>query len=352
LQAVLQEEYWAHNEPRGPQYMNVNWLGPAIIHFGTEEQKRFFLPKLAAGKMQWAQGFSEPEAGSDLAALRCSAVPDGDDFVVNGQKIWISYGDIADYCFLLCRTDPASSRKEGLSVLLVDLSLPGVERRPISSTLGYHRINELFFDDVYVSRSALLGPQNDGWRVATTALAFERSGSARYARAARTMGLIERRHGHAWDDTRWEQFASLLAFGRATRSDRGHRLGNVGGIVTRGVCLVGMDNSAIEPLPPRPGTNPLYVHETLLRDHGIYMLELLDLAELAASGAGGVSVHDRPASPGSRAGQPGQSARGHLREREPRGNPAQRPPMYSANTSCCFSSAAVPDTVISPRLST
>jgi len=86
LQAILQEEYWAHNEPRGPQYMNVNWLGPAIIHFGTEEQKRFFLPELAAGEMMWAQGFSEPEAGSDLAALKCSAVPDGDGFVVNGQK--------------------------------------------------------------------------------------------------------------------------------------------------------------------------------------------------------------------------------------------------------------------------
>jgi alkylation response protein AidB-like acyl-CoA dehydrogenase len=216
LQAILQEEYWAHNEPRGPQYMNVNWLGPALIHFGTDEQKQYFLPKLAAGEMMWAQGFSEPGAGSDLAALQCAAVPDGEGFVVNGQKIWISYGDIADYCFLLCRTDPASRRKQGLSVLLVDLSLPGIERRPIASTLGHHRINELFFDDVFVPRGALLGPQNDGWRVANTALAFERSGSARYARSARTLGLIEARHGDEWDDTRWEQYASLLAFARAT----------------------------------------------------------------------------------------------------------------------------------------
>lgn len=216
LQAILQEEYWAHNEPRGPQYMNVNWLGPALIHFGTDQQKQHFLPKLAAGELMWAQGFSEPGAGSDLAALQCAAVPDGDGFVVNGQKIWISYGDIADYCFLLCRTDPSSRRKEGLSVLLVDLSLTGIERRPIASTLGYHRINELFFDDVFVSRGALLGTENDGWRVANTALAFERSGSARYARSARTLGFIESRHGAEWDDTRWEQYASLLAFGRAT----------------------------------------------------------------------------------------------------------------------------------------
>jgi alkylation response protein AidB-like acyl-CoA dehydrogenase len=216
LQAILQEEYWAHNEPRGPQYMNVNWIGPALMHFGTEQQKHHFLPKMAAGEMLWAQGFSEPGAGSDLAALQCSAIPDGDGFVVNGNKIWISYGDIAHYCFLLCRTDPTSKRKQGLSVLLVDLELAGVSRRPIASTLGHHRINELFFDDVFVPGDALLGPLHDGWRVATAALAFERSGSARYARAARTMALVEKRHGDEWDDTRWEQYASLLAFGRAT----------------------------------------------------------------------------------------------------------------------------------------
>ncbi len=216
LQAVVQEECWAHNEPRGPQYMNVNWLGPSLIHFGTDEQQQFFLPRIAAGEMTWAQGFSEPEAGSDLANLKCMAVRDGDGFVVNGQKIWTGYADLADYCFLLCRTDPASRRKDGLSVLLVDLSLPGIEVRPISTTLGYHRINEVFFDDAFVPASALLGPENDGWRVAMTALAFERSGSARYARAARVIGLVERNHGSEWDDTRWEQFASLLAFGRAT----------------------------------------------------------------------------------------------------------------------------------------
>jgi alkylation response protein AidB-like acyl-CoA dehydrogenase len=216
LQAILQEEYWAHNEPRGPQYMNVNWLAPSIMHFGSEEQKRFFLPKLASGELMWAQGFSEPEAGSDLAALKCRADPDGDGFIVNGQKIWISYGDIAHYCFLLCRTDASSNRKQGLSVLLVDLDSPGITRRPIASTLGYHRINELFFDDVFVPRSALLGPENDGWRVATTALAFERSGSARYARSARMFGYMERRHGDEWDDSAWERYAGLLAFGRAT----------------------------------------------------------------------------------------------------------------------------------------
>jgi alkylation response protein AidB-like acyl-CoA dehydrogenase len=196
--------------------MNVNWLGPSIVHFGTEEQQQRSLPELAAGRQTWAQGFSEPEAGSDLANIKCLAVPDGDGFVVNGQKIWTGYADFADHLFLLARTDPRSSRKEGLSVFLVDLHSPGIEVRPIATTLGYHRINEVFFTDVFVPRSALLGPENDGWRVATTALAFERSGSARYARAARAMGLVERNHADEWDDTRWEQYASLLAFGRAT----------------------------------------------------------------------------------------------------------------------------------------
>lgn len=215
-QAVAQEELWAHNEPRGAQYMNVNWIGPAIMHFGTEEQKRFFLPKMAAGRMIWAQGFSEPEAGSDLASLRCRAeVVDG-GFVVNGQKTWTSYGGIADYMFLLARTDPGSKGKRGLSVLLVDLNLPGVTRREIDTTLGHHRQCEEFFEDVFVPREALLGEVDDGWRVTGRALAFERSGSARYARSARILGIMEREYGEGFDDGDKVRFAELLAFGRAT----------------------------------------------------------------------------------------------------------------------------------------
>jgi alkylation response protein AidB-like acyl-CoA dehydrogenase len=214
-QAVVAEELWAFNEPRGAQYMNVNWIGPALMAFGSPDQQDELLPRLARGEMVWAQGFSEPEAGSDLASLRCRADPVEGGYVINGQKIWISYGDIADHCFLLCRTEAASSRKEGLSVLLVDLSLPGVTRRPIPTILGPHRQNELFFDDVHVPASARLGPEGDGWRVATTALAFERSGSARYARSARILGLLERSHGAAWDEREQLELARLLAFGRA-----------------------------------------------------------------------------------------------------------------------------------------
>lgn len=215
-QAVVQEELWAHNEPRGAQYMNVNWIGPAIMHFGTPEQKEFFLPRMAAGKMIWAQGFSEPEAGSDLASLRTRAeVVDG-GFVVNGQKVWTSYGDIADYMFLLVRSDPASSGKRGLSVLLVDLHLPGITRRPIATNLGHHRQAEEFFEDVFVPASALLGTVDDGWSVTTTALSFERSGSARYARPARILGLLQRDYGDSWSEAERVRFAEILAMGRAT----------------------------------------------------------------------------------------------------------------------------------------
>lgn len=229
-QAVLQEELYAHNEPRGAQYMNVNWIGPAIMHFGTEEQKAFYLPKIAAGQMVWCQGFSEPSAGSDLGSLRTSAQKVDGGFVVNGQKTWTSYGDIAQYCFLLTRTDPASKGSRGLSVLLVDLASPGVTRREIKTYLGYHRQCEEFFDDVFVPDSGLLGGLNEGWAVTAKALSFERSGSSRYARSARILGLLERAYGEHWSRREIEDFADLLALGRAAelvnydvmaRKDRG-----------------------------------------------------------------------------------------------------------------------------------
>lgn len=122
-QAVLQEETWAHYEPRGGQYMGVNWIGPSLIAYGTDAQQQQFLPRIAAGDVQWAQLFSEPDAGSDLAALRTRAERDGDEFVVNGEKIWTSYGDYAEHGFLVARSEPGSARHAGLSVLLIDMDL-------------------------------------------------------------------------------------------------------------------------------------------------------------------------------------------------------------------------------------
>ncbi len=188
--AILGEEMWAHGEPRGPQYMNVNWIGPTIMEFGTEEQKREHLPRIAQGDVLWCQGFSEPEAGSDLVALRTLALRDGDDYVVNGTKIWTSYANHADYCFLLVRTDPDSKRHRGISVLLVPMELPGIEVREIPSVVGERYFHEVFFSDVRVPASCRLGSEHEGWSVVTYSLQYERVGAARYARAALTLDEI------------------------------------------------------------------------------------------------------------------------------------------------------------------
>jgi alkylation response protein AidB-like acyl-CoA dehydrogenase len=214
-QAVSGEEFWAYGEPRGAQYMNVNWIGPAIMHFGTEEQKQRLLPPMTRGASSWAQLFSEPGAGSDLASLstRADVQPDG-SFVVNGQKVWISYAVFAEMGFLVARTEPGSRRKEGLSVLLVDLTLPGIEARPIRSPLGDIRYGEVFFTDAHIPADALLGPLHDGWQVAMEALAFERAAIARYTRSTRGIGLLERLPEGQLDERR-RNLARLLARGRA-----------------------------------------------------------------------------------------------------------------------------------------
>ena len=134
--AILGEEMWRIGEPRSSQYMNVNWVGPTIMVYGTPEQKAFHLPRISTGNAFWCQGFSEPEAGSDLVSLRTLAVRDGDEYVINGSKIWTSYVNYAEYCFLIVRTDPASKRHQGISVLLVPMDTPGIEVREIPSVVG------------------------------------------------------------------------------------------------------------------------------------------------------------------------------------------------------------------------
>ncbi len=185
--AIIGEELWSRGEPRGPQYMNVNWIGPTIMRFGSEVQKRHHLPLISAGNVLWCQGFSEPEAGSDLVALRTLARRDGDDYVVNGTKIWTSYCNHADYCFLLVRTDPDSKRHRGISVLLMRMDLPGVEIREIPSIVGEKYFHEVFLNDVRVPVSDRLGVENEGWDVVTYSLQYERVGSPRYARGALTL---------------------------------------------------------------------------------------------------------------------------------------------------------------------
>jgi alkylation response protein AidB-like acyl-CoA dehydrogenase len=184
---ILGEEMWRIGEPRSSQYMNVNWVGPTIMRYGTQEQKREHLPPIARGEAFWCQGFSEPEAGSDLVSLRTLAIRDGDHYTVNGSKIWTSYVNHAQHCFLVVRTDPESSRHRGISVLLCPMDLPGIEVREIPSVVGDHYFFEVFFTDVHVPAACRLGPENQGWDVVTYSLAYERVGAARYARAALTL---------------------------------------------------------------------------------------------------------------------------------------------------------------------
>jgi alkylation response protein AidB-like acyl-CoA dehydrogenase len=222
LQTILREEMWAREEPRGPQYMNLNYIGPLLMRFGTPEQQQRFLPPMARGDVIWCQGFSEPDAGSDLASLITRAENRGDHFVVNGQKIWTSYADApADWCLLLARTDPDAPRKhDGISVLLVDMTTLGITVRPIATMAGPHEFNEVFLDDVVVPRDCLLGEQDRGWELIVTGLAFERVGVARYARAGRIIELLvawANETGRAADPDVRDKLADLRARYEAAR---------------------------------------------------------------------------------------------------------------------------------------
>ena len=198
-QTVVREEMWAHHEPRGAQYMGLNWVGPAIMAHGTDAQKALHLPPIAAGRVIWCQGFSEPEAGSDLAALRTRAEPEGDGWRITGQKIWTSYAGMADWCILAARVG-AGERHEGITMFVVPMDSPGITVRPIASMLGPHHLNEVFFDDVAAGPDAVVGEIGGGWSVIKTALAHERVGIARYARCERLLSVLGRELAPHWDD--------------------------------------------------------------------------------------------------------------------------------------------------------
>jgi alkylation response protein AidB-like acyl-CoA dehydrogenase len=202
-QTVVREEMWAHHEPRGPQYMGINWVGPAIIRFGTDEQRSRHLPPIAAGEVIWCQGFSEPDAGSDLASLKTRAVADGDTWRVSGQKIWTSYAQMAQWCVLAARTSNDGPRQKGITLFLVPMTEPGITVRPIPSMLGPHHLNEVFFDDVVLTSADVLGEVDQGWTVIREALAYERVGIARYARCDRLMTLLRDALGERWNELPW-----------------------------------------------------------------------------------------------------------------------------------------------------
>jgi alkylation response protein AidB-like acyl-CoA dehydrogenase len=179
------EEMHAAEAPGPVNVIGVSNIAPAIMAWGSGAQKERFLRPMLRGDEIWSQGMSEPDAGSDLASLRTSAVRDGDHFVVNGQKIWNSLGHFADWCQLYVRTDPDAPKHKGITCLLVDLRSPGIEVRPITTMTGAQTFAELFFTGARVPAGALLGPLNEGWRVAVTTLSHERAGVARLHLALR-----------------------------------------------------------------------------------------------------------------------------------------------------------------------
>src|SRR6478672_2650870 len=173
-QVVFAEEMQRAGAPGTLNPLGLSNIAPAIIEHGSDEQKRTLLPRMLRGDDIWCQGFSEPNAGSDLASLSTSAVRDGDCWIVNGQKTWNTLGHMANWCELLVRTNTEVPKHKGITCLLVDMTLPGVEVRPLITITGEREFNEIFFTDVRVPASALLGPLHDGWRVAMTTLAYER----------------------------------------------------------------------------------------------------------------------------------------------------------------------------------
>ena len=175
---VLAEEFARAKAPMRADFFGDTLVGPTILMNGTEEQKKHFLPKILDGSMRWCQGFSEPDSGSDLASLKTTAVQDGDEWVINGQKVWTTQAQFADYCFVLARTDPDVKKQAGISYLLVPMEQPGVEVRGIVQPDGTDEFNEVFFSDARCPIDNVVGGLNNGWKVANDTLGFERGMSA------------------------------------------------------------------------------------------------------------------------------------------------------------------------------
>ena len=223
-QFIMAEEVWAAGEPRGPQYMNINWVGPVLMKFGTAAQIDKHLPLIRAGDVIWCQGFSEPSAGSDLAALRTAAVPVEGGYSVTGAKIWTSYAGLADYCFLLARVPSSAGGpggKAGIVILLLDMKSPGIQVKGIPSLIGEGDIHELFFDEVFVPTNDRLGAEGQAWEIINYVLQHERVGIPRYEFSRRTLdrAVAKLKADGRWNDPQVQERAGrALALCEAARS--------------------------------------------------------------------------------------------------------------------------------------
>ncbi|MEZ4280372.1 MAG: acyl-CoA dehydrogenase family protein [Myxococcota bacterium] len=226
-QMIFHEEYARAGGPGRVGHIGEGLLGPTVIHFGSADQKARFLPKILSGDEVWCQGYSEPGAGSDLANVQTRAELVGDEWVVNGQKVWTSGAEWSDWCFVVCRTDPqAQPKHRGISYLLVRMDQPGVEVRPIVQMTGDSEFSEVFFSDAKAAKDDVVGKVNGGWAVAMGTLAFERGASTlgqqmlfqneldRIIRVAQENGsardpLIRQRIAHAWMGLRIQRYHAL-----------------------------------------------------------------------------------------------------------------------------------------------
>jgi alkylation response protein AidB-like acyl-CoA dehydrogenase len=191
-QSILNEELVMARAPTPIGMMGIQMLGPTLIRMGTDEQRKRFLPKILVAEELWCQGYSEPGSGSDLASLKTRAELEGDFFVVNGQKVWTSTAQFADWMFCLVRTDPSAPKHKGISYLLIDMKSPGITVRPLVQMTGQAGFNEVFFDNVRVPRQNLVGKLNEGWLVANSTLGFERNMLASTTRTQQLMGDLLR----------------------------------------------------------------------------------------------------------------------------------------------------------------
>ena len=202
---IYMEEQERWGVARAPD-QGILMMGPVLMRYGTREQQQTFLPKVISCEHIWSQGYSEPNAGSDLASLRTEAFADGDEFVINGSKIWSTLAQDATHMFLLARTDKTVKRQEGISFFLLDLTTPGVRVRPIRNIEGHEEFCEVFFDNVRIPKKNLVGELNKGWTIAKTLLGFERlnHGSPRRAQyPLRKIELLARKQG-IWDDAEFQ----------------------------------------------------------------------------------------------------------------------------------------------------
>ena len=221
-QMVLNEELAYHRAPPGGRLFTIGIVGPTIIAHGNAEQRQRFLPRMAAGEIWFCQGFSEPGSGSDLASLQTTAVRDGDDYIINGEKTWTSNGHHADWMLLLARTDPEGPKHRGISAFLVDMQSPGIRLQAIPNMAYRHDFNATYFDEVRVPAANRLGDENKGWYVATTTLDFERSNIAAISGARRTVHDLVRwakeagPGGRPWDSANVRNTLADLAIDAET----------------------------------------------------------------------------------------------------------------------------------------